>query len=115
MAQLRQNYAEYTRREAEVVVIGPDNRFEFQDYWAEHELPFIGIPDPHHLVLKRYGQEFKLLKFGRMPAQVLVDRQGIVRFVHYGSDMTDITPDEELLALLDRLREEEQGPPGGGV
>jgi len=115
MAQLRRDYPEYTRREAEVLVIGPDSRPKFQAYWEEHDLPFPGIPDPRRKVLTLYGQEFKLLKFGRMPAQMLVDRQGIVLFVNYGDDMTDITPDEVLLALLDRLRQEEAAPPEGGV
>jgi peroxiredoxin Q/BCP len=55
-------------------------------------------------VLKRYGQEIKLFKFGRMPAQVLVDRQGIVRYAHYGDAMSDIPPNEELLALIDGLQ-----------
>jgi peroxiredoxin Q/BCP len=31
-------------------------------------LPFIGLPDPGHRVLKLYGQEMKLFKLGRLPA-----------------------------------------------
>ena len=37
-------------------------------------------------------------------SRVVVDAQGVVRFVHYGHDMTDIPPNEELFALLDGLR-----------
>ena len=61
------------------------------------------VPDPAHTVLKLYGQEIKLFKLGRMPAQVLVDKAGAARFVHYGHDMTDIPKNEEILALLESL------------
>ena len=64
-------------------------------------MPFIGLPDPTHSVLKLYGQEVNLFKLGRMPAQVLIDRAGVARFVHYGHSMSDIPKNEEILALGD--------------
>jgi hypothetical protein len=53
-------------------------------------------------VLKLYGQEVNLFKLGRMPAQVIVDRNGVARFVHYGHSMQDILENAELLALLEK-------------
>lgn len=103
MAQLRQNYDQFVARDTAVLVIGPDDEKRFSDYFSEHNLPFIGIPDPKHSVLKLYGQQVKIFKFGRMPAQLLVDKEGIVRFVHYGHDMQDIPKTEEMLALIDQL------------
>jgi peroxiredoxin Q/BCP len=38
-----------------------------------------------------------------MPAQVLVDRQGTARFVHYGHSMSDIPANDEILALIDEI------------
>lgn len=87
-----------------MLVVGPEDAAAFARYFQEHNLPFPGLPDPKHSLLKRYGQEIKLFKFGRMPAQVLVDRQGIVRYAHYGDAMSDIPPNEELLALIDGLQ-----------
>jgi peroxiredoxin len=103
MAQLRQDYAEFTRRDTEVVVIGPESAEAFAAFWSKEKLPFVGLPDPKHSVLKLYGQEINLFKFGRMPAQVIVDKQGRVRYAHYGHAMNDIPEDGELLALLDQL------------
>ena len=103
MAQLRQDYEEFTRRDAEVVVIGPENAEAFAAYWARERLPFIGLPDPKHSVLKLYGQEVNLFKLGRMPAQVIVDKQGRARYAHYGHAMSDIPENGQLLALLDQL------------
>ena len=103
MAQLRQGYQGYTDRGAQVVVVGPEGREAFADYWEKHDLPFVGLPDPKHSVLKLYGQEVKIFKFGRMPAQVVVDREGQVRFVHYGHSMGDIPSNAEIWALLETL------------
>ncbi len=103
MAQLRQDYQEFASRKAQVIVVGPENAGAFKAYWQEHDLPFVGLPDPKASVLKLYGQEVNLFKLGRMPAQVIVDRSGTVRFVHYGHSMSDIPENAEILALLDQL------------
>jgi peroxiredoxin Q/BCP len=106
MAQLRQDYDKFTAQETEIVVIGPEDAHTFSRYWKENELPFIGLPDPQHTVLKRYGQQVNLFKFGRMPAQVVVDKNGIARYVHYGHDMSDIPANDEILDLLKTMNEE---------
>jgi peroxiredoxin Q/BCP len=103
MAQLRRDFAEFERRGTVILVVGPEPAAAFGEYFREHNLPFAGLPDPAHTVLKRYGQEINLFKFGRMPAQALVDRAGVARYVHYGHDMTDIPANAELLALLDEV------------
>ena len=103
MAQLRQDYAEFESRNTRILIVGPENTDAFQDYFSKHELPFTGLPDPDASVLKLYGQEIKLFKFGRLPAQVIVDRAGVVRFVHYGHSMDDIPENSEVLALLDEI------------
>ena len=103
MAQLRQDYLEFIKRQTQVIVIGPENAKAFEDYWRDDDLPFIGLPDPKASVLKRFGQEINLFKLGRMPAQVIVDKAGIARFVHYGHSMSDIPKNSELLELLDQL------------
>lgn len=105
MAQLRQDYEEFRKRQAVVIILGPDDSQAFASYWEKHNLPFIGLPDPKASVLKLYGQEVNLFKLGRMPAQVIVDKAGVARFVHYGHSMSDIPENAELFALLDTLEE----------
>ena len=106
MAQLRQDYAQFVARGAEVVVVGPEDAPAFAQYWQKEQLPFVGLPDPRHSVADRYGQEVKLLKGGRMPALRVVDKQGQVRYQHYGDSMMDIPKNEAILALLDDLNRE---------
>jgi peroxiredoxin len=103
MAQLRQDLAEFDKRQTRVVVVGPENAREFETYFRENDLPFIGLPDPTFSVLKLYGQEINLFRLGRMPAQVIVDKAGMARFVHYGHSMSDIPENSELLELLETI------------
>lgn len=103
MAQLRQDFAEFEKRQTVILVAGPEDAEGFKAYWSQHNLPFIGLPDPKASVLKLYGQEVNLFKLGRMPAQVIVDRQGVARYAHYGHSMADIPENSELFAILDEL------------
>jgi peroxiredoxin len=105
MTQLRQDYNEFVAQDTQVIVVGPEGAEAFSMYWKQNKLPFIGLPDPTHSVLKRYGQEVSLFKFGRQPAQVTIDKNGQVRFVHYGHDPSDIPSNEEILTLLKAMNE----------
>lgn len=107
MAQLRKDHSQFEQADTVIVVLGPEDRAAFASYWQSNHLPFTGVPDPRHTVLKLYGQEIKLFKLGRMPAQVLIDKHGFARFVYYGHDMTDIPSTEEVLGSIASL--ENQG------
>ncbi len=97
---MRQNYQTLVEQNVIVIVVGPENTEAFKNYWQKESLPFIGLPDPAHTVLKTYGQQVNIFKLGRMPAQVIIDPQGMVRYVHYGHSMADIPSTQELLACL---------------
>jgi peroxiredoxin Q/BCP len=106
MAQLRQDYAEFKKRDAEIVIVGPEDRSAFLSYWAKESLPYVGLADPDHTVASRYGQEVKLLRMGRMPATVVVDKTGQIIYAHYGDSMKDIPANREILAVLDERTQE---------
>ncbi|MBN1613003.1 MAG: redoxin domain-containing protein [Deltaproteobacteria bacterium] len=106
MAQLRRDYQEFVKRDAELIAIGPEDEKTFTKWWQENEMPFIGLPDPDHSVSKRFGQEVKLLKLGRLPAQLVIDKKGWIRYSHYSNSMSDIAENKEILARLDELNRE---------
>jgi peroxiredoxin Q/BCP len=106
MAQLRHDYLEFMAREAEVVVVGPEEKEAFARYWQKEALPYVGLPDPEHRVADLYGQQVKLLKLGRMPALIVIDKAGQIRYRHYGDSMRDIPANDEILALLDQLNQD---------
>ncbi len=110
---MREDYAEFVRRGAEIIVIGPEGPRRFRQVWDEQGYPFVGLADYRHTVADRYGQEVNLLKLGRMPALVVVDRAGVIRWTHFGDDMTDIPKNSQVLALLDELNATAAGPVEG--
>jgi peroxiredoxin len=103
MMQLHHDYNKFVDKDTDIVAIGPENTKSFQKYWEENGLKFYGIPDPKHSVLKLYGQKVNLFKLGRMPAQMLVDKEGVLRYVHYGHSMQDIPENSEIFDLIDSL------------
>lgn len=100
---MRDGYEEFKRRGAEIVAVGPDSPAVFKQYWSEHKIPFIGLPDADHSVARRYSQEVNLFKLGRMPLNCVIDAKGYLRFAHYGSSMSDIPSNEKLLHVIDEL------------
>jgi peroxiredoxin len=100
---LREDYAEFIKRGAEVLVVGTDGRESFEYHWAKQKYPFVGLPDPESAVPDLYGQQVKLLKYGRMPAMMLIDKAGVIRYAHYGDSMSDIPKNDHILAKLDQI------------
>lgn len=103
---MREDYDRFVERDAEILVIGPEGPRQFKKVWDEQQYPFVGFSDYQHTVANLYGQEVNLLKLGRMPAMLIVDKQGIIRFAHFGDNMADIPRNEDVLELLDRLNRE---------
>ncbi|GIV66813.1 MAG: hypothetical protein KatS3mg047_1206 [Bellilinea sp.] len=107
MAQLRQDYEEFRRRGAEIIALGPDGPRAYKRFWEEENMPFIGIPDIKSKIADRYYQEVNLFKMGRMPAVFVIDKDGIIRYKHYASSMSDIPENEEVLKVIDQINEEQ--------
>src|SRR5512147_1581499 len=100
---MRDGYEEFRQRGAEILAVGPDPLPVFKQYWADQKIPFTGLPDPDHSVARTYRQEVNLFKLGRMPLNCVIDSSGNIRFAHYGSSMSDIPSNEELLHVIDEL------------
>ena len=103
---MRQDYAEFTRRGAEVLALGPDGPRAFKRYWEKEHLPFPGLSDVGSKVASSYHQQVNWLKLGRMPAVLVIDPAGAIRYSHYGESMQDIPDNREVLAELDQINRE---------
>jgi peroxiredoxin len=100
---MRDNYTEFASRGAEILAIGTDSASSFQSHWKKENIPYIGLSDPKASVPRLYRQEVNLFKLGRMPLNCVVDIEGNIRYIHYGSNMTDIPDDETFLNVIDQL------------
>jgi len=100
---MRDDYPSFEDAGAQIVVIATHDRDKMKAYWTEHKLPYLGVPDPQEQLTRRYGQQWKLLKLGQMPAQFVVDCGGTIVYAHYGSSMSDIPTNKEMLRLIRAL------------
>jgi peroxiredoxin len=103
LAQLRQDYVEFQKRNTEVIALGPDGPNAFKNYWANENLPFIGLADIKSKVASQYHQEVNWLKAGRMPAVLVIDLDGKIFCIQYGESMADIPTNDELFKILDTM------------
>ena len=95
------------------MVVNPDDAADVQSFAESQALPFPMLVDPGHEVANAYGQEVNLLKLGRMPALVVLDRAGLVRYEHNGGSMLDTPKNGDVLAALARVNAEWAQPPVG--
>jgi peroxiredoxin Q/BCP len=102
---MKQDFKEFSSRNATIVVVAPHGVEKVSKYWKQEGLPMIGISDEDGKLADLYGQEWKLLKLGRMPALFVIDRKGALAFSQYGTSMADIPGNSEMLKVLDGLRE----------
>ena len=49
------------------------------------------------------NQQVKILRFGRMPGLLIVDKKGIIQWSYYGDSMKDIPENEVLFEILKEL------------
>ena len=103
---MRDDFAAFTARDAVILAVGPDGLKSYLRYWEIEHLPFIGLPDPKHQVANLYGQEVNLFKLGRVPALMLIDQKGQVRYQHYSDSMSDIPENQLILGILDKINSE---------
>lgn len=101
---MKKDFKKFTSRNTTIVVVAPHISEDVAQYWKNEALPMIGIPDEDEKLAELYGQEWKLLKLGRMPALFVIDRKGALAFAYYGTSMSDIPGNREVLKALDGLR-----------
>ena len=101
---MKRDFDTFRARNATIVVVVPHDARKTEEYWRSEELPFIGVPDEDGTLANLYGQEWKLLKLGRMPAMFVIDRKGVLAFAQYGQSMSDIPRNSSILKILDGLK-----------
>jgi len=101
---MKQDIKQFADRKAQIVVIAPHGTEKVKAYWEREELPFIGIPDPDGRLGKIYGQEWNLIKLGRMPALFIIDPKGSIAFAQYSKNMADISNNNVLFKILEGLK-----------
>ncbi len=100
MLQLQEDIKKFASKKIKVVVVCPERVGAVEKFKAINDTTFDMVSDHTHQLAKEYGQQFKLLKLGRMPAQLLIDKSGALIFKHYAQSMKDIVENQEILKLV---------------
>ena len=82
----------------------PDDFESAKKFEANYAKRFPIYYDAKKKVNKLLKQEVKTLKLGRMPALLIIDKQGIIRYAYYSDAMYDIPTNEEIFEILKTLR-----------
>ena len=101
---MKRDIKQFKDKKAQIVVIAPHGTAKVKSYWEKENLPFIGIPDSDGTLGKLYGQEWNLIKLGRMPALFIIDQKGEIAFAQYAKNMADIPENTELFKILEGLK-----------
>ena len=76
-------YEQFRARETEVLIIGGGSRKGAERLSARLKLPFPVLVNPDRAVYRRYGLDKVLIALQRS-GTFLIDKQGIVRYIHQG-------------------------------
>jgi peroxiredoxin Q/BCP len=50
-------------------------------------------------------QEVKPLKLGRMPALLIIDKKGIIKYAYYSDERYDIPENDDIIEVLKNLND----------
>jgi len=78
-----------------------ENAQKLESKYAKSKYPI--YYDETKKVAKLLHQEWKILKLGRMPGMLIVDRDGVIQWAYYSSSMSDIPKNEVVLEVLEKL------------
>lgn len=101
--KLRDAYEEFQKYNAIIYAILPDNLENAKNFESKFAKIYPIYYDDKKEVNKMLKQEVKTLKFGRMPALLVIDKQGIIKYAYYSDSMDDIPENEELFEVLKNI------------
>ena len=78
-----------------------ENAQKLEQKYAREKYPI--FYDKDKKVVKMLNQEVRLIKLGRMPGLLIVDKKGVIQFAYYGENMHDIPKNELLFEVLEKL------------
>lgn len=103
---MRQDFPRYAAADVAVFAIAAQKPDSLRHWTDANPLPFDWLSDPDRAVIKAYGlhvllsyDSFRLAR----PAAILVDRQGLIRFIYRCRTQWDIPSSQTMLSALARL------------
>lgn len=102
--RLRDDYEKIKNLNAELYAILPDNLESAKKFESKYAKKYPLYYDAKKKVNKMLKQEVKPLKLGRMPALLIIDKQGIIKYAYYSDEMSDIPENDEIFEVLQNIK-----------
>ncbi len=103
---MRRDYTAYQAANVSVFAIAAQSPGALRQWTDKNPLPFDWLADTDRAVIKAYGL-YVLLSYDSFrlarPAAVLIDSQGVVRFIYRCRHQWDIPSSEVMMAAVKRL------------
>ena len=96
-------YEQLRARETEVLILGGGNRKGAERLSARLKLPFPVLVDPDRIVYRQYGLDKVLIALQRS-GTFLIDKQGVMRYIHQVTNPQGSVDEEELMREVDQLQ-----------
>ncbi|TXT65761.1 MAG: Thioredoxin peroxidase [Promethearchaeota archaeon] len=74
-----------------------------EEKYARNKYPI--FYDKENQVAEMLNQEKKLLKLGRLPGLLILDKENVIQYAYYSDSMKDIPENEELFEVINNLNE----------
>jgi peroxiredoxin len=106
MVHVREVMGEYEKRGAQVLGLTGQDPEELRKYLTFHEMPFLVLNDVELEVIREYGLEDEVGPPRGViprPAEIIIDGEGILRFVYVSEESDDFPSDEALFEVLDMI------------
>lgn len=100
LAGFARQYAEFERRGTQVTAISADPPENSVEMVGKLMVPFPLLSDPRGDLAKRYGL-WNESESAAVPAIVVMDRSGEIRYLYTGTDFADRPGDDEVFTALD--------------
>jgi mycoredoxin-dependent peroxiredoxin len=102
LCEMRDDWDEFTTRSVVVLPISVDSTYSLKEYKAKYGMKVDLLSDFKREVSRRYGVLLEERFFSNR-AYFLVDRDGIVRWVHAEENPSKKRSNDEILAEIDRV------------
>jgi peroxiredoxin len=102
---LRDDYERFTALGAEVLAISAESPVRSEAYLRSNPLPYPTLVDADHAVFDTYEVTSRLISLGQRPGLFVIDPGGVVRFEEVGAQQYNIPPNEQVLEVLESLRQ----------
>ncbi|MBN1289320.1 MAG: redoxin domain-containing protein [Actinobacteria bacterium] len=111
MVHVRDIIEEFARRKTVVLGVSAEPRETLEKYLRAHELPFTIINDVDREIIRKYDIFYDARDINpdskrgliARPTNMILDPDGIVRYLYIGEDEQDFPPDQEMFDAIEHL------------